>query len=649
MQEVSSQQDSMASCDDVQKSRQDEVAFVESADWACGMLEMLQHFRVSGDLCNVTLYSSDGLCYRAHCCVLAAASPSIKSLLAQQATDSCVLQLEMISGDIIDSVLQFVYTGHTYVALATLSDMISACDQLGISQLKNICTSLVNETVEKKVLQVDEHQYMTSEESHDVCHVTGEETDVTYVLVNGRPENVVAVEMAECDAEEARRVNDIIKQEQDVINAIEFVTKDPPPDGAVYEEMPRVDTSEVLYQEVLVQGTDDSTVVLNQEACDAPEDAAATLHLLGGDNKTGAAGIYANFATRGRASQKRLACPLCDKTFLKSACLLEHVRAHGNKMLYVCDVCHKTFSWKHSLQLHNRTHSGVRPYECKTCGKQFSHSSNFVAHKRTHSQEKTFQCSKCGVKFRGQSAMIRHRQKHDGIKKHECQYCGKRFYERYSLVVHRRTHTGEKPYECSVCKERFAQLSNLEYHQWTHVDERPLKCSECERGFRSSNQLKQHMRIHTGEKPHECGVCQKRFRTRSDLVSHQVTHTGMRPHSCVRCGKTFTKRSNLTRHEQLHNKPVIKVEYSLGERPFQCSVCGRRFARKNDMLRHEERHTNTPSLECHLCTRTFSRQSNLNRHVRSSHGQRKDETTGDKKSKECHHDGMQVTTPTAVS
>ena len=215
----------MASCDDVLTSRRSEVAFVESADWACEVLEMLQRFRINGDLCNVTLYSSDGLCYQAHCCVLAAASPSIKSLLVQQATDNCVLQLEMISGDIIDSVLQFIYTGRTYVALATLSDMISACDQLGLSQLKNICTSLVNETAEKKVLQEDEQQYVTSEESHDVCHVTSEETDVTYVLVNGQPEQVVAVEMAECDAEETRCVNDIIKQERDVINAIEFVMK----------------------------------------------------------------------------------------------------------------------------------------------------------------------------------------------------------------------------------------------------------------------------------------------------------------------------------------------------------------------------------------------------------------------------------------
>ena len=208
----------MTSCEDVHKCCADDVAFVENANWARGTLEMLQELRVSGDLCDVTLCSSDGQCYRAHCCVLAAASPSMKTLLTQQTTDSYVLQLNMISGDIIDRVLQFIYTGHTYVTLGTFSDMISACDQLGIAQLKDLCTRLLgeNETFQKTVLHTDELPGVKGGESRD-------ETDVEYVLVNGRPDNVVDVSIAECQASEVGGANEFIKQEDEIINAVEIV------------------------------------------------------------------------------------------------------------------------------------------------------------------------------------------------------------------------------------------------------------------------------------------------------------------------------------------------------------------------------------------------------------------------------------------
>ena len=208
----------MASCDDVRNHHaDDDIAFIENPDWARGTLEMLHELRVSGDLCNMTLCSSDGQCYRAHCCVLAAASPSMKAILTQQATDSYVLQLDAISGDIIDRVLQFIYTGRTYVALGTLSDMISACDQLGIAQLNDLCVRMLgeNETDQKTVRHTE---VVNCRESYD-------ETDVEYVLANGRPENVTAVAIAECHASEVGGANGLVKQEQEIVNAIEIAAK----------------------------------------------------------------------------------------------------------------------------------------------------------------------------------------------------------------------------------------------------------------------------------------------------------------------------------------------------------------------------------------------------------------------------------------
>lgn len=99
----------------------------------------------------------------------------------------------------------------------------------------------------------------------------------------------------------------------------------------------------------------------------------------------------------------------------------------NNKKL-ACEICRKMFLRPSALKVHMRIHNGEKPFKCIHCPQAFSQSGNLTVHLRMHTGEKPFVC---GV-------------------------CLKRFSQSNSLRVHMRRHTGEKPYECRDCNKCFA-------------------------------------------------------------------------------------------------------------------------------------------------------------------------------------------------
>ncbi|XP_018418734.1 PREDICTED: zinc finger protein Xfin-like [Nanorana parkeri] len=141
---------------------------------------------------------------------------------------------------------------------------------------------------------------------------------------------------------------------------------------------------------------------------------------------------------------KQYKCPQCERTFLRSTQLREHLYTHSGERPYQCLKCPKTFSRSTQLKDHQRTHTGERPFQCAECGKTFTHSSN--------------------------------------------------------LIHHRRTHSGEKPHKCHLCPKSFSQNSDLNRHQRTHMaGDRPHQCTRCHRTFIYKSQLRMHSRVHVVE------------------------------------------------------------------------------------------------------------------------------------------------------
>lgn len=67
----------------------------------------------------------------------------------------------------------------------------------------------------------------------------------------------------------------------------------------------------------------------------------------------------------------------------------------GSEKRHACPQCEKLFRVRASLTVHMRTHTGARPFKCTECSATFADSSNRRRHLLTHRPGKSFTCDKC--------------------------------------------------------------------------------------------------------------------------------------------------------------------------------------------------------------------------------------------------------------
>lgn len=100
-----------------------------------------------------------------------------------------------------------------------------------------------------------------------------------------------------------------------------------------------------------------------------------------GDYHLGIAPTKALHALRRRKHPQRHACPMCPKSFTRSASLKEHICTHIDIRSFPCSVCGKTFTRRPDWKRHERLHSGEKKFICRGeltnstrwgCGRRFS-------------------------------------------------------------------------------------------------------------------------------------------------------------------------------------------------------------------------------------------------------------------------------------
>ena len=122
-----------------------QLVMLQNEAWGSTICGAMNGFRQTGEFCNVTLLSNDSRSFVAHDCVLAAASPYMKSLLTDMDLPSCMLKLETISGELIEYILQFIYSGMVCLPLTKLANIATASEQLGVDQLKTLCDGFLKD------------------------------------------------------------------------------------------------------------------------------------------------------------------------------------------------------------------------------------------------------------------------------------------------------------------------------------------------------------------------------------------------------------------------------------------------------------------------------------------------------------------------
>ena len=116
----------------------------DAGRWYSHLATRLERMRVTKSLCDVSLVSQDGHVVPVHSPVLAAVSPVLESLLKAKVqsnddNDNCVFLDDVTSGNVLTSLVDFVYTGSCDIAVKNLDEVCSAARTLKLNQLQELC------------------------------------------------------------------------------------------------------------------------------------------------------------------------------------------------------------------------------------------------------------------------------------------------------------------------------------------------------------------------------------------------------------------------------------------------------------------------------------------------------------------------------
>ncbi|XP_051953439.1 PR domain zinc finger protein 10-like [Xyrauchen texanus] len=175
-------------------------------------------------------------------------------------------------------------------------------------------------------------------------------------------------------------------------------------------------------------------------------------------------------------------------------------------------------------------------------------------------------------------------------------------------------------------------------HLFIRKSFRPFKCPQCGKAFRDKDKLEQHMRYHGRDGcRHMCHQCGKRFLSSTTLEDHLLLHSDQRTYSCLFCAESYDRLDLLKVHVGIHlvngcfSCPSCKkcftdfmqvkkhVRSFHSEKIFQCTECDKSFCRPDKLRLHMLRHSDRKDFLCSTCGKQFKRKDKLREHMQRMH------------------------------
>ena len=146
------------------------TAVLESTEWPSFVCSSLAMLRQEGVLCDTTLLGKNGRTLLAHSCILAAASPVLRTIVTQQNLVSFLHKTDFISRGVWDVILEFIYRGKVTIETVTdAHDIMVAAEKLELEKLRSLCEDFLH--IEGAILKEHVDPIVLDEEPQKELHI----------------------------------------------------------------------------------------------------------------------------------------------------------------------------------------------------------------------------------------------------------------------------------------------------------------------------------------------------------------------------------------------------------------------------------------------------------------------------------------------
>ncbi|CAM9505349.1 unnamed protein product [Lampetra planeri] len=304
------------------------------------LLRLLNDQRMEGGaLCDVSVIV-EGVCYPAHCCVLAACSSYFRRLLCgHPGTDRpAVLQLDFVRPAVFEAVLAYMYTAEISVQPEDLELVVASGRALGVAFVDEICA-------EKRGALCEGHSCQPMPSSD---FLGGEDMD--------------ALRKAAVDSEATENLDYFVS-----VGGSGGGGGGGSGGGTYFCEQ----CGRAFSSEPRLRAHEQHHVAERPFTCIMCDKAYMQQPHLREHMKQVHMGL------------KPFACTRCGKAFARGPDLKKHERVHTNERPFMCPLCLKAFKHKSHLKDHERRHRGERPFVCRVCLKAFGKTSDLKRHLNT--------------------------------------------------------------------------------------------------------------------------------------------------------------------------------------------------------------------------------------------------------------------------
>ncbi|WAR01449.1 ZBT24-like protein [Mya arenaria] len=343
-----------------------------------------------GRLCDVEILAEDG-CIPVHRLVLMCASPFLTDLLIEPVEH--LTQFSTIGKDIMQIVVDFIYSGRLQISKKTVDSVISLCELLDLRQAVDAC----KDYVQNGFTVVENGEKSLKDTSTDK-------------FVN---------------TETIEKGNDVGKDEEE---------KEPVTKKRRQTTRSKVDLKLTLTIKKEVNVEDDEN---GDEQSEEPEHTAAPITKVeipeGYDSDTDDIDLDSEFEmeTEKKTKEKNTKTKLKKKQVTKKKTDSGFLGKRGRKPLPNGEKAKPAN--RHNLETHMKSRHGVaRPHICEFCGKGFKLPNILRTHLNIHTGAKLWKCEECGEGFNQQSGL-------DDYKPYACPVCQYRTGVKGNVDKHIRT------------------------------------------------------------------------------------------------------------------------------------------------------------------------------------------------------------------